>query len=836
MYNSRLLLEDSSRLSQIRIWGIFMRNNQFAIKPTEFADQLKELTDIKFLDAGNQTTTEPIKLWKSFLQKSFLTAQTNATFQQKAAALMATEKMDLAQYLNERQVVSLQAFYNVALQLLDFQPDLDFELADPLTALKKIQLKIVDHQNEDLSTDELKSAWYWLLATHNKDGQTFIDQLAANGYFVSFYHDSNVKKPLLFNGKTLPVFDPHQLIREVVYVESPQDTDHDGKLDLLKAEILRPKESGKDFTVPVLYTASPYNQGTNDETGDKLMHDVNVPLTHKEPDEKTYQDIAYHEPVDKNLPKPRQVKKTTTKTEETFAREQSYTLNDYFLARGFAVVYAAGIGTKDSDGVRTTGDPEETISTIAIIEWLAGIRRAFTNKTDNIAITADWSNKSIAMTGRSYLGTLATAAATTGVEGLKTVISEAAISSWYDYYRDNGLVIAPGGFPGEDADVLAEETFSRRLQARDFHKIKPTWDKKLAEITQDQDRQTGNYNQFWDARNYRKNLKNIKADLLLVHGLNDWNVKPRNVAKLWQGVGNDQVNKKIILHQGQHIYINAFRSIDFTDIANLWLTHELLGVDNGAQELLPNVIVQDNVKAETWNSYDNWVDPAAPTEKFYFSENLLSQDQLANPNTLTFSDKLPENIFQNYCKNIDKWQNDLVTEKSKTMSNHRLIFKSERLENDLLLDGMPQVNLRVTSDCNFGLLSFQLIDYGEQKRLRVSPSILKAKGLAETFDWREDDLREFQQNSRSSEYKMITKGHINLQNRTNSYSVDELIAGRFYELSVELQPTFYRLLAGHQLGLIIYATDFGMTIRGNQDVKYSLDTQQSSLIVPMHQV
>lgn len=66
------------------------------------------------------------------------------------------------------------------------------------------------------------------------------------------------------------------------------------------------------------------------------------------------------------------------------------------------------------------------------------------------------------MTGRSYLGTLATAAATTGVEGLETIISEAAISSWYDYYRDGGLVAAPDTFQGEDMDVLAAEVFSRQ--------------------------------------------------------------------------------------------------------------------------------------------------------------------------------------------------------------------------------------------------------------------------------------------------------------------------------------------------------------------------------------
>ncbi len=30
--------------------------------------------------------------------------------------------------------------------------------------------------------------------------------------------------------------------------------------------------------------------------------------------------------------------------------------------------------------------------------------------------------------------------ATTGVDGLEVIIAEAGISSWYNYYRENGLV------------------------------------------------------------------------------------------------------------------------------------------------------------------------------------------------------------------------------------------------------------------------------------------------------------------------------------------------------------------------------------------------------------
>ena len=39
---------------------------------------------------------------------------------------------------------------------------------------------------------------------------------------------------------------------------------------------------------------------------------------------------------------------------------------------------------------------------------------------------------------------MSNALATTGVDGLEMVIAEAGISSWYDYYRENGLLVSPG--------------------------------------------------------------------------------------------------------------------------------------------------------------------------------------------------------------------------------------------------------------------------------------------------------------------------------------------------------------------------------------------------------
>ena len=77
------------------------------------------------------------------------------------------------------------------------------------------------------------------------------------------------------------------------------------------------------------------------------------------------------------------------------------------------------------------------------------------------------------MVGTSYNGTLPNQVATTGVEGLKTIIPVSAISSWYDYYRANGLVVAPhsntrgageNDYLGEDTDVLGDYIGGPRME------------------------------------------------------------------------------------------------------------------------------------------------------------------------------------------------------------------------------------------------------------------------------------------------------------------------------------------------------------------------------------
>ena len=69
-------------------------------------------------------------------------------------------------------------------------------------------------------------------------------------------------------------------------------------------------------------------------------------------------------------------------------------------------------------------------------------RRAFTDRTGNIEIKADWCNGNVAMTGASYGGTIPFEVAVSGVKGLKTIIPFAGIANWYDYTNAQGVPLA----------------------------------------------------------------------------------------------------------------------------------------------------------------------------------------------------------------------------------------------------------------------------------------------------------------------------------------------------------------------------------------------------------
>ena len=760
-----------------------MRFNQFSYQPTTSSQRFEELEGLG-LKLSPQLSLK--RQFEDFIRWSFFTYSDT----DYALSTLATDKeTDLVTFFQSDRKLTAEIFYTVVFQLLGFSYLVDFEDAEQFR--KETGFPIV--------YGDLIENLYQLLNTRTKKGNTFIDQLVSDGLISedNHYH--------YFNGKSLATFSTHDVIREVVYVESRVDTDNDGLPDLVKVSIIRPRYDGQ---IPSVMTTSPYHQGTNDKASDKALYKMEGELEVKPP-----HTIELEEPK-LNLVEPHGQAEVVSEAEEKLSHiNSSYSLNDYFLPRGFANLYVSGVGTRDSQGLMTNGDYQQIEAYKNVIDWLNGRCRAFTDHTRKRQVKADWSNGKVATTGISYLGTMSNGLATTGVDGLEVIIAEAGISSWYNYYRENGLVTSPGGYPGEDFDSLAELTYSRNLQAGDYIRGNEAHQADLEKVKEKLDRKTGDYNQFWHDRNYLLNAHKVQAEVVFTHGSQDWNVKPLHVYQMFHALPN-HINKHLFFHHGAHVYMNNWQSIDFRESMNALLSKKLLGIDSGYQ--LPTVIWQDNIAPQRWKGLDN-----------FGKQDELHTFSLGNEEKV-IQNQYDQKDFDRYGKTYQTFNTELYQGKANQITIDLPVNQ------DIHLNGRVELKLRVKSSTNKGLLSAQLLELGQKKYLQPYPAVLSARTIDNGRYHMLENLCELPFNP--SAQRVITKGYLNLQNRTNLLTIEKIQPNEWMDFKLEFQPTIYKLKEGDTLRLVLYTTDFEITIRDNTDYQLTVDLAQSNLILPCQKV
>ncbi|WPS54529.1 Xaa-Pro dipeptidyl-peptidase [Streptococcus sp. S1] len=756
-----------------------MKYNQYSYLSVDQKDILKELKEIGF-DLPTHLPEKELFEW--FVRKVYFTYKDT---DYPLSNLVVDSKTDFLTYIQSDCEWSPNIFYTVALQLLGFRYFIDFEDTDSF--LKEVQFPI-EYGN-------LVENLYHLLNTRTVKGNLLIDQLVSDGLIPedNQYH--------YFNGKSLATFTSHDAIREVVYVESRVDTDKDGLPDLVKVSIIRPRYEGK---ITAVMTASPYHQGTNDKASDKALYNMNVDLEVKEPH--TIQvEVPQLELVD-----PVGSAELVDEAEETLTHiNSSYTLNDYLLPRGYANLYVSGVGTKDSQGLMTNGNYQQIEAYKNVIDWLNGRCRAFTDHTRKRQVKADWSNGKVATTGISYLGTMSNGLATTGVDGLEVIIAEAGISSWYNYYRENGLVTSPGGYPGEDFDSLAELTYSRNLLGGDYLHHNAAHQADLDRVKKELDRASGDYNQFWHDRNYLLHADRVQAEVVFTHGSQDWNVKPLHVFNMFQALPAS-IKKHLFYHNGAHVYLNNWQSIDFRESMNALLSKKLLGYDSSYE--LPTVIWQDNTGEQSWTSLDDF---GNQTSQRTFS---LGDGEKVIQNRYETKD------YERYGKAYPTFLSDLYQDKAQQVTIDLPI------EEDLHLNGKARLHLRLHSSTNKGLLSAQLLELGSKKYLQPYPAVLSVRTLDNGRYHMLDNLTELP--FKEAGQRVISKGYLNLQNRHDLLEVEDVTPGEWMEFDFDLQPTIYKLEKGATLRLVLYTTDFEITVRDQTDYQLTIDLAQSSLHLP----
>ena len=595
--------------------------------------------------------------------------------------------------------------------------------------------------------------------------------------------------PTFTNGmaQIVPAFtDSSQWIRQELWVETNFDSDRDGKPDRVHVDVTRPRQTDTEgLKVSILYGSSPYFAGT---ARGQVNWDVQQELN--------------------DQPKPRGVMANPPYRADR-SRISNALVNEW-VPRGFAVVHSEAPGTGRSQGCPTVGDTPERMPMKFVVDWLNGRARGFATETGSEEVKAtSWSTGKVGMIGTSYEGTLPLAAATTGVPGLEVVVPVSPNTSYYHYYRSNGLVRSPGGYLGEDVDVLYDFIASGDSTGR--ANCDRLYKNGIFAGAKGQDRATGDYNDFWASRDLLSFVKNIKAAVLLAHGLNDYNVVPEHSVRIYDEMKARGMPVSMFLHQGGH------GGNPPADMLNRWFSHYLYGVNNGVERDAPIWIDTSTAPRARGRGQASAAPPPPLPPPLPFASFPVPGSA---PVVLygTSGGRGVSSLSLSATSGTDKLTDDASLSGSvlamASQSPNRLIYATPVLTDTVHVSGTPRVTLRIASSAPAANLSVWLVMLPFDSTRVGSES---AKGLI-TRGWA--DIRN---------YKSLTKG-----GNYDSKARDEpLRPGKFYDLTFDLQPDDEIVPPGKQVAVMIMSSDREFTLWPKAGTELTVDLAHSSFTIPI---
>ncbi|MFI6496759.1 Xaa-Pro dipeptidyl-peptidase [Nonomuraea typhae] len=574
------------------------------------------------------------------------------------------------------------------------------------------------------------------------------------------------------NGRTQPVFSYADAVREHVYVESPLDGDADGKLDRVRVDIIRPKESGPRLKVPVIIDESPYydNSGRGNEAERKVYdaagNVVKFPLFY----------------------------------------------DNFFVPRGYAVLNVDMLGTTRSDGCPDTGGKADVLGGKAVIDWLNGRAKAF--RADGSPVVADWTSGKAAMIGKSYDGTLANAVAATGVDGLKTIVPISAISSWYKYQRSNGVI-----YNYNYASWLANY-----VDTDPEAKCQAVRDKMDAEDGDD----TGNYNAFWAERDYITGLlgdvSKVKASVFVAHTSNDLNVKPDNFSIWWQKLAQRNVPRKIWVGHYQHVDPFDFegRRDLWVDTLHRWFDHWLYGVRNGIMNE-PRADVQ--LSPAQWVTQRDWPAPHALKVPLRpAADGSLGLIPARRGATAAFTDlRLSE---EQMVADIGTPQPGRVAFTTGALPLDLRLSGTPTVDLRVALD-------KPTSNLTALLVDFGEDARVDWRRGLGITTIAEESCHGESTAQDDACYKKTITNVATRPLEIVARGWIDVQNRDSLSEQKPLPPGTFAKVSWDTLPHDYTFKKGHRLGLVIAGTDASYSGEAGTGAQVTVDLAKSRVLVPL---
>lgn len=294
-----------------------------------------------------------------------------------------------------------------------------------------------------------------------------------------------------------------------------------------------------------------------------------------------------------------------------------------FVPKGYAYVLADVRGTYASGGCWDYGGIKERHDGYDLVEWLG---------------TRSWSNGKVAMTGGSYDGTTANAAAVERPPHLATIVPVSAISRWWGYAYQQGT---RSTYSGESADAdPPSDTPTDFMFAYGFlpppdpgamtaaQQTAMRWNlcDRVEQFLKGYNTQP-DYDAFWKERDYLRLADRVNVPVLISHGQLDFNVKTWEGTQWFQAL---RTEKAMVLGQWAHATPRG-KYLEWDTFLEAWFERWLYGVDNGVEDQ-PAVRVQTN--DGKWHLQNTWGTGTTkrlrlPADEFdYLDDGALTESEM----------------------------------------------------------------------------------------------------------------------------------------------------------------------------------------------------------------
>lgn len=382
-----------------------------------------------------------------------------------------------------------------------------------------------------------------------------------------------------------------------------------------------------------------------------------------------------------------------------------------FVPHGYAVAFVPIRGTADNGGCMNLMGQKEQKDLDQAITWLG---------------TRNWSNGNVGMYGASYDGSTPWEVASQGNPYLETIVPVSGVNDVYDLMYGNGTTESRGPVILNALYYSFGFLFYNKLSnGRSVkHMLEGAACPNAFEgfgasvysgVTGERD-PTG----YWEARNLRTGVEeNYNGSVLLVQGLQDWNVNPAHNLHWVKKLDHQGLTVKYVLGQWNHAFPDwAFVDgevihprMDWAEIMLHWFDYYLKG--NHSVDLGPKVEVQDS--SGRWHAEEDWPPQDAEATDYYAQPGQeLSGETTSETATVTLTPRSDD------AERVRVEAGPQYVAYNTNPCNIGVCFELGPVKEDLRFAGTPEAELTVTPTGPGGHLEVRLFvvdDDGDAQRL-----------------------------------------------------------------------------------------------------------------------